>query len=745
MNQVLISTSMDLLMDDELAEETLLMEKATLLLQEIEEDKMMSPSKSTSKSNKSSPSVENEKDVKKKKSKSKSKTKKTKKVKKSVRFASDDKLTCVEYLTPRSTRAVDRLFYSDDDMQWMLHQLQCDVTAYEQHGAKESATFSCRGLERRTACGSAQRARWRKTCRTVVLDEQDRQWLVLPMDEPVDEQRIAFVSLEVTHKAKQLARKRAIQDERDIRKDLQQQQTKDASSRTQTTTGMDVSWQTDGTGRSSMGCSHSCSSVEEECCGCSKQHHHLQKKHNRKGHSVHFPAASRQMFEVHEYQHVANDEESKALWHPYLSLNDAKLQYASQIAILEQQQQQQQQGTQLHAAASSSSSTESSTQAQDEESTRGLEARTTQAETTYEQLRTEFSKTLRLQALDPAVFSKQCQKLSAKSRKQARTRALMDQRAVKVLQQSSVSNNKSTTKKLVTRVPKVRTASPPKDGGSGQSNKSPTRRSDSPKPLDWKDDSFHGSSHSHGTVKRAPVVIATTAAQEETAEEPSKPRGVVHRVGDWSSVGTLDTMDSTLLSSSSSSTLTMPSGSLSSISQAPDDDMMEDVDTAEGEELDQVCRSSKPTRRSLPDLSATLMMTTTTVVEQPRRHSSAMYRLSKVTEEDYCSDDEEEVDSGIPKAVLVGIPDKYFGRNSKSAAYKPSAADLEALQESIAGTPLAQCHDDGGDDQGLMDDKSAGGDGSGRLSGIIERLWDKRRGGKGSELVHNQTMMDAAI
>jgi hypothetical protein len=690
--------SKDVLLDDDLLEETLLMEKASLLLLQSINYLDVACTHKNSKIATFDKPCSSAKVVQPQKQQPKQEEQQVMTTIKSVRFAPESRLEQVEYLAPRSARIMEGLYYSDDEMHMILHQLQCDVTVYCQRSASlvpENNFFSSRGLERRTPQGSAQRAKWRKQCRTVVLDEQDRQWAVLPADEPVDAQRIAFVSLQVTHKAKQLARKRAIQDQKDVLGD-DSCITKDATNRTTATAMMDASADT---------CSRrsSLSSLQDYNSGqtlMSATANHG----NKKGHSVRFPPSSRHLTQVFEYQHADTKEEEEALWHPYVSLNQAKLRYSAQIAILEQLRLSNNTDEQQHDKKESSTDEPPALTTRDvhDESLRGLEARTTHAETAYELLRTQFAMTFRYQELDLALFAKHCQKLSAKSCKQARTRGLMDQRAVKAYlyqqqhPQQCVTIKAPSKKKLVTRVPQKAIELPfvPPPALFKKQRSPPS----SPTP------SISALPALEGDQQSSQVATDIMHGPLEVLVKPTRER----RVSDLSlsslSAGTNETADSTLVSSSWS---TLPR-------MGNDDDDEEEMSLASDHE------------------------------HPERRLSSVLFGLDRVAEEEEEeeNDDELMVSSAAPSYMVICIPSNCNGgkHNGGEHPYGELGVEDGMLSKSKSdneGTePLEQA--------ALEEDEDASsGDGYGRLSGIIERLWEERRLSIGSQLIRNETLSEA--
>lgn len=329
-------------------------------------------------------------------------------LKKTVRFALDDE---IEYVPLPSAKACQRLYYSDQEQHEMVCQLHADVhTLMEQDDQdwEESDDFTARGLEKRTPEGIEERTEWRVSCRDAVLDEQDRQWNVLALDESCDEDLIAEVSLFASQEARRQAREVALEDERQVygthtRSWVPTTADMDNSNGscgkddgTVATSTSESSWKSARrTSSASSRLSNSLSSFVEEPAL------------NSRGVGVHWPDFEFELSEVISYQDGASVED---VWEPYYSLEDIKVALADQISNQE----------------------------------RGLERLTPAYEERYQKMRLEMFLQVYSPSLknDDVLLAKQCKQVSAPSRRQARQQGLQDEQEAWEEVNTAVNHNR---------------------------------------------------------------------------------------------------------------------------------------------------------------------------------------------------------------------------------------------------------------------------------------------------------------
>ena len=392
----------------------------------------------------------------------------TPKTKKRVQFAPPERLATILDIDYPEDDLLDDLYYNDDDYHFMMHRMKLDVLQYELNTVGKPRV-EMRGLERRTKEGHKERAEWRITVWNAVLDEQESQWesnshFDASTDSwDMDTHAIALQSLQNTSHAKRLARTLALQDAHDVQEIWKQDAEKeeelkimswspksvqdyklplecdelddDDLTEITTTNLLEASWNT--SFATMMDSSISCSSISSlsvrrlsslsELPSLTPMPTH---KPNRKGHSVHFGStlASTVKVLVYEYQHVRTDQEKQDLWYPYWSLEQAKMRYGLELDMLEQPP----------------SRTNKRHLDDDHTCFRGLEYHTPTAQSKYEQAKASFWNVVQSQQHpspeDSAEeeqpqqqgLAEQCESFTAKARKEARSRGLMDQRAVKV-------------------------------------------------------------------------------------------------------------------------------------------------------------------------------------------------------------------------------------------------------------------------------------------------------------------------
>ena len=137
-----------------------------------------------------------------------------------IKIPSERDENCFHILPQYSRRTKALLYYNDEEYDDMADDARYAAADLEAGALEETDETTARGLERRTKQGMRERSSWRKACRNRVLEEQDRQWLVLDLSEPVDDEAIRRVSREETFAATMLARCRAAEDARFAREYL---------------------------------------------------------------------------------------------------------------------------------------------------------------------------------------------------------------------------------------------------------------------------------------------------------------------------------------------------------------------------------------------------------------------------------------------------------------------------------------------------------------------------------------------
>lgn len=341
--------------------------------------------------------------------------------------------TQIEYITSPSALLCQRLYYSDEEYQEQLEQLQADLETWAVDDPPENDFFTSRGLERRTVEGSAQRVEWRTACRDRVLDEQDRQWMELPIDEPVDADEIALISMATTRDAREAAFQQGLLDQRDVYGDQYNHQMRSTATLPTVASLCESSVMGESASCINWNEVESMSMPDSSIPSLDEEEEEEDLRLNSKGHCVHWPRDDASVLQLYFYSHVRTEEEHEAYWYPNWSEEEAKEQVKDEIACL---------------------ASPKTNPAPRGESLRGLESRTPLAETALQQQRLElFMKVYAPQFKDDTEqLARQCQRVSARAKKEARARAMMDLRAVKEDEEKSKYNKK---KKLRTRKSKT--------------------------------------------------------------------------------------------------------------------------------------------------------------------------------------------------------------------------------------------------------------------------------------------------